>query len=118
MALAPPDYSAGRTLLPALITVTLRRPASLSSGAELAASVPAVQEQAGHEEDVDTPMGGALSGARRVFHLWADQCAALPPAQGYWIEKDDGSVWIIKAVDLLAHGHRFRCQTVSRPGVP
>lgn len=115
MALTAPDYEVGRALLPTLITVTLRRPDSLLAGPELAISVADVQEQAGHEEDTDAPMGGALSGTRRVFHLWASECADLPPAQGYRIEKDDGSVWVVKKVDLLAHGHRFRCTTVAKP---
>jgi hypothetical protein len=113
--MAPPvlDYEAGKRILPELITITLTRPLSLAGPAQ-SITVANVQEQAGREEDVDSPLGGALSGTRRVFHLFASECAALPPDQDFEITKADGTVWVIKTVDILAHFHRYRCQTLRK----
>ena len=113
MALTPDFFQVGRTALPLLITVILRRPASLAGPvAEL--FILNVHEQAGRQEDVDSPMGGALDGTRRTFHMFGLDCAALPPYIDYEIEKDDGTVWIVKSVDLLGHNNRFRCTTLAR----
>lgn len=107
------DLNRGRLLLYDTITVTLTRPASRVGGAAASVTVANVQEQHATQDDQDHPMGGAFHGTTRTFHLWLVECQAMPPWHDYEITKQDGSVWIIKAVEKLAHGRRFRCHCLQ-----
>ena len=96
------------------VTVTLTRPASYSGGAAASITVNNVQERPATQEDVDSPLGGSLDGTRRYFHLWRVECLAMPPFNSYEITTADGKVWVIKKVETLAHGRRFRCHCLLR----
>jgi hypothetical protein len=102
------DLDRGRILLPDPITVTLTRPASLSAGPEESVSVSYVQRQAIDHTEVDSPLGGVLSGERRRYHLWALECEGLVPGMDYEIADPDGTNWHVERVEILAHGRRYR----------
>lgn len=105
---------AGRLLFLRPITVTLRRPPSPLDPDGTAITVANVQEQPASQEEFDLSVDSSLDGVRRKFHLYAAECEAMAPSKGYEIETDDGTVWVIKSVETLAHGRRFRVQTVQR----
>lgn len=107
-------YDELRNVVDNLVTVTLARPTSYA-GAATAAVVLKVQEQAATQENVDSPMGGALDGVRKTFNVWRAECGGLVPYEGYTITTADGKVWVIKSVDRVAHGRRFRCHCLQRP---
>lgn len=105
------DLGFGRFLLLFPETVTLSRPASLLAGPAASVTVERVQGQASRLETADEPSGGALDGEPRTFHLWASECPTLAPSSDFTITTADGLVWVIKEVDRLAHGARYRCAT-------
>lgn len=103
----------GRLYLEDPLTVTLVRPASYAGGPSAAAVVQYVHEQPASQEDVDSPLGGGLDGTRRTFHLWRVECGGLVPHNDYQIVTADGKIWVIKSVEILAHGRRFRVKCLE-----
>jgi len=104
----------GRLLLENELTVTLTRPASRMSGAAASVTVRHVHEQTLSQEDVDHPLGGSLDGSRKTFTLWRVECGAIIPYDDYEITDAGGKIWVIKGVETLAHGRRFRCKCMLR----
>jgi len=98
------------------ITVTLSRPASPVGGPAASVTVANVQEQMATQQDVDSPMGGAIDGTRRTFRLWLVECSGLLPHDDYEITKTDGTVWIVKQTDVLCKGREFRLHCLARVG--
>lgn len=107
------DLDRGRLLIPNPIVITLTRPASRVGGAAASITVSNVQEQHATQEDQDSPLGGAFHGTTRTFHLWYVECLAMRPWHDYEITHPDGSIWIIKEIETLAHGRRFRCHCLQ-----
>ena len=103
----------GRLYLVDPLTVTLIRPASYSGGGQAARTVQYVHEQPASQDDVDSPLGGSLDGTRRTFHLWRVECEPVIPHNDYQIVMPDGKRWIIKGVEILAHGRRFRVKCLE-----
>lgn len=109
------NFDEGRLYLPDAVAVTLTRPVSFAGGAETSVALPHVQEQPAAEQEVESPMGGSLSGERRAFRLWAVECGPLVPHRGYLIRKADNTLWEITSVDVLCKGRQFRAHCTKRP---
>ncbi len=108
------DFDEGRLYLEDELTVTLTRPASRMGGPAASVTVANVHEQILSQEDVDHPLGGSLDGSRKTFTLWRAECGAIIPYDDYQITTADGKIWVVKGVETLAHGHRFRCKCLLR----
>lgn len=96
-------------------TVTLIRPASRLTGAETAAVVLLAHSRPATQDDVDHPLGGSLDGQTRTFHLWRVECGGIIPYNDYLVVRADGTRWVIKSVETLAHGRRFRLHCTLHP---
>lgn len=107
-------YDGDREVMDDQISVILTRPACPDNSLAESVNVADVVETMATQDRIDSPLGGSLDANRRTFTMWRTACESLPPFSGYEIEKEDGTVWVVRKVDTCDHGRRFRCECVQR----